>query len=160
VQNLSELDLSGLRGVLRKGVILLGDSIQPHVACIVHMYCTPCAVKVLNNPLYNLHLALCDFSMPVPLKKVLEGCELGSDKRHSGHGGAVVPGAAKGVVCIGDPSASVSEGCCLNPRGDYFNDLYSCVQNSPCVSFEQTSCTHTCTCMNTQNYNYIWGMSD
>lgn len=66
--------------MLRKGIILLYDMHPSQCACIVQYELCCLCCKVLNHPLYNLVLPLCDFCVPGPLKKVLKAMYLGQTK--------------------------------------------------------------------------------
>jgi len=66
--------------MLRKGIILVYDMHPSQCTCIVqYELCCMCC-KVLNHPLYNLVLPLCDFCVPGPLKKMLKAMYLGQTR--------------------------------------------------------------------------------
>jgi len=66
--------------MLRKDIILLYDMHPSQCVSIVQdELCCMCC-KVLNHPLYNPVLPLCDFCVPGPLKKVLKAMYLGQTK--------------------------------------------------------------------------------
>jgi hypothetical protein len=87
--------------LLMRGVIMLHDSNQPHMACTVQeTLCSTCS-RALDHSPYSLGLSLHDFHEFCPLKS----------QRYQVCGGAVIPAAAQEVHYRRDPSTSVSMEC-------------------------------------------------